>query len=221
MLVEKVNVFEALCPNYCLLGFICVFFFFCFVIFMKFAKNHLCRFYKFIAPFDQSEILSWILCTKGEKIPVFQIVRKEVNSMEQPSSDKATVEHQFDTLIKKVLAGEAKNLKAAIAKQKTREVYFSELSDSMVESFGTCDEHLCDCFFFEINGFDIAIRNELLAEAVIHLSERKRNIILMSYFLDMNDYEIAELLNLVRSTVTYHRVSALAKLKKYMEENDR
>lgn len=141
--------------------------------------------------------------------------------MEQPSFDKATVEHQFDTLIKKVLAGEAKNLKAAIAKQKTREVNFSELSNSLVENFGICDEHLCEYFSFEVNGFDIAIKNELLAEAVIHLSERKRNIILMSYFLDMNDYEIAELLNIVRSTVTYHRETALAKIKKYMEGNDR
>lgn len=43
----------------------------------------------------------------------------------------------------------------------------------------------------------------------------------MSYFLDMKDCEIAELLNLVRSTVTYHRENALEKLKRYMEENDR
>lgn len=32
--------------------------------------------------------------------------------MEQPSFDKATVEHQYDTLMKKVLAGEAKKLKS-------------------------------------------------------------------------------------------------------------
>ena len=43
----------------------------------------------------------------------------------------------------------------------------------------------------------------------------------MSYFLDMSDYEIADLLNLVRSTVTYHREDALEKLKRFMEENDR
>ena len=37
----------------------------------------------------------------------------------------------------------------------------------------------------------------------------------------MSDYEIADLLNLVRSTVTYHREDALEKLKRFMEENDR
>ena len=40
----------------------------------------------------------------------------------------------------------------------------------------------------------------------------------MSYLLDMTDYEIADELNLVRSTVTYHRESALATLRRYMEE---
>ena len=44
------------------------------------------------------------------------------------------------------------------------------------------------------------------------------NIILMSYFLDMTDKQIGELLNLLRSTVTYQRHSALEMLKKFMEE---
>lgn len=141
--------------------------------------------------------------------------------MERPSFDKSTVEHQYDTLIKKVLTGEAKNLKINAAKKKAREVYFSELSDGFIEKLGTEDEHLCDYFSFEVIGYDVIIKNELLAEAVKNLPEKKRNIVLMFYFLDMNDCEIADLLNIVRSTVTYHRASALAKLKRYMEGYDR
>lgn len=49
------------------------------------------------------------------------------------------------------------------------------------------------------------------------LPERKRDIILLSYFLDMSDAEIAELLNVVRTTVFRHRKSALAKIKQYLE----
>ena len=138
--------------------------------------------------------------------------------MAQPSFYKSTVEHQFDTLVKKVLAGEARNLKAKIAKRAAYETIFSELNDRLVESFCSYDEHLSDYVSFEVYGFDVVIRNELLGEAVTNLPERKRKIILMSYFLDMTDYEIADVLNLVRSTVTYHRESALAALRKYMEE---
>src|SRR5699024_1872723 len=49
------------------------------------------------------------------------------------------------------------------------------------------------------------------------LSERKRNIVLLSYFLDMSDEEIGQLLNVVRTTVFRHRKAALAKIKQYME----
>ena len=49
------------------------------------------------------------------------------------------------------------------------------------------------------------------------LPERKRDIILLSYFLDMSDAEIGELLNVVRTTVFRHRKSALEKIKQYLE----
>lgn len=42
--------------------------------------------------------------------------------MEQPSFDKTTVEHQYDTLIKKVLIGEAKNARAELKKRRAYEV---------------------------------------------------------------------------------------------------
>ena len=87
-----------------------------------------------------------------------------------------------------------------------------------MDSLCTYDEHESDYFSFEVNGYDIIIKDDLLGEAVNSLSEKKRNIILMSYFLDMTDKQIGELLNLLRSTVTYQRHSALEMLKKFMEE---
>ena len=51
-----------------------------------------------------------------------------------------------------------------------------------------------------MSGFDVLVKNELLAEALNALPERKRDIILLSYFLDMSDAEIGELLNVVRTT---------------------
>ncbi|WP_449241183.1 sigma factor-like helix-turn-helix DNA-binding protein [Desulfoscipio gibsoniae] len=49
------------------------------------------------------------------------------------------------------------------------------------------------------------------------LPEKKRNIILLSYFMDMSDAEIGELTNLVRTTIYRHRTSLLQQIKKYME----
>ena len=51
--------------------------------------------------------------------------------MEQPSFDKTTVEHQYDTLIKKVLIGEAKNARAELKKRRAYEVNFSDLNQEL------------------------------------------------------------------------------------------
>ena len=104
-----------------------------------------------------------------------------------------------------------------LAKRAAREVTFSDLSESELAQLFTTDEYESDYFRFQVSGFDVLVKNELLAEALNALPERKRDIILLSYFLDMSDAEIAELLNVVRTTVFRHRKSALAKIKQYLE----
>ena len=79
---------------------------------------------------------------------------------------------------------------------------------------------MCDTYFaeehhiFNVMGNDILVRDEKIAEALNSLPENRRDIILLAYFLDMNDREIAERLNLICSTVQYRRTSTLRKLKK-------
>ena len=51
------------------------------------------------------------------------------------------------------------------------------------------------------------------------LPKDRLEIILLYYFLGMNDPEIAAHLNLLRRTVAYRRTSSLQELKKFMEGN--
>ena len=137
--------------------------------------------------------------------------------MELSSSEKKTIQHQYDALAKKTLKGAAMNYQIELARRAAREVSFSDLSESELAQLFTTDEYKSDCFRFGVSGFDIFVKNELLAEALNALPERKRNIVLMSYFLDMSDAEIGDLLNVVRTTVFRHRKTALAKIKQYLE----
>lgn len=137
--------------------------------------------------------------------------------MELSSSDMERTQHQYDALAKKTLKGAAKNYQIELARRATREVSFSDLSESNLAELFTTDEYESDYFRFQVSGFEVIVKNELLAEALSALSERKRNIILLVYFLDMSDAEIGELLNVVRTTVFRHRKSALAKIKRYLE----
>lgn len=101
----------------------------------------------------------------------------------------------------------------------SRQVSFSELTPEQLAQICTCDEYSSDYSRFKVLEYDIAVKDELLAEALQELPERKRDIILLSYFLDYNDVEIAELLNLVRRTVNDQRNKALKDLKNRMEGN--
>jgi len=100
-----------------------------------------------------------------------------------------------------------------------QEISFSDTGDYLVNQFSTIDSYSSDLQIFTLNGFSIGVESDLLSEALWNLTDKKRNIILLYYFMDMSDTEIAELLKLSRSTVYRHRTSGLAFIKKFMEEH--
>lgn len=96
--------------------------------------------------------------------------------MELSSSDKERIQHQYDALAKKTLVGEAKSHRRTLAKRAAREVPFSDLSESELAQLFTTDEYESDYFRFQVSGFDVLVKNELLAEALNALPERKRDM---------------------------------------------
>ena len=100
-----------------------------------------------------------------------------------------------------------------------QEVSFSDTGDYLVNQFSTIDNYSSDLQIFTLNGFSIGVESDLLSEALRNLTDKKRNIILLYYFMDMSDAEIAALLKLNRSTVYRHRTSGLAFIKKFIEEH--
>ena len=140
--------------------------------------------------------------------------------MEQSSScDELTVMHQFDRKCKLALDGEVVDYERHMTYLRNHEVMFSELSEKEMSSLSVIDEYELEKSYFRAGGYDVEVKNTLLAEALTALTERKRDIILLSYFMEMNDADIARKLNLVRSTVHEHRTRSLEILKIMLEEN--
>ena len=65
---------------------------------------------------------------------------------------------------------------------------------------------------------EVWVEDDQLSEALKTLTEKKRNIILLSYFMDMSDSEISEFIKIPRSNVQYHRTKTLEAMRKIMEE---
>ena len=95
-----------------------------------------------------------------------------------------------------------------------RETSFSELSEVQLGELYTVDEYSVENFFFQVLEYDIEVKDPKIAMALEKLTERKRNVILLYFFMDMNDVEIAKSMNLVRSTVCEHRKRSLENIKK-------
>lgn len=136
--------------------------------------------------------------------------------MEKVTSED-DVARVFDCYCKRILKNEAINIQKHNQYLNSKQVSFSELTPEQLAQLCTYDEYPTEYSRFKVLEYDIAVKDELLAEALQELPERKREIILLSYFLEYNDVEIAELLNLVRRTVNDQRNKALKDLKNRME----
>ena len=73
---------------------------------------------------------------------------------------------------------------------------------------------------FVVNRQTIIIESEKLAKALLCLSELRLGIILMHYFLQLRDKQIAALLGKPRTTVSYQKNAALKQLRIEMEKLD-
>lgn len=169
---------------------------------------------------QQTALLCWDLVQREKKehssLPF--ITRKGVRKM-KPSSFQTTIENQFDYICKRAMEDERKNYFKHLSSISKQEISFSDTGNYLVNQHSTIDNYSSDLQIFTLNGFSIGVESDLLSEALRNLTDKKRNIILLYYFMDMSDAEIAALLKLNRSTVYRHRTSGLAFIKKFMEEH--
>jgi RNA polymerase sigma factor (sigma-70 family) len=137
--------------------------------------------------------------------------------LELSPSQKKTVRHQFDNFCKKVLREEARDYIREIRRLADRETTFSELSEEQMNRLYAQDIYPSETYRFEVQGYHVAIQDGRLADALNALSDEQRDIVLLSYCLEMSDREIGERLNMVRSTVQYRRTSSITKMRERLE----
>ena len=138
--------------------------------------------------------------------------------MEQSSLQNA-IRLQFECLVKRVIDTTVKDYNRTVGRRANHEIPFADLPEIDLIRIGAMDEYELDSTCFEVKGEEkVKVYNEQLANALQELPEKKRNIILMFYFLQISDREIAELLSVDRSTTFRNRKSALEEMKKIIKE---
>lgn len=130
-----------------------------------------------------------------------------------------TIKNQFEVFCIRVLQNEARDCYREMERMSKKMSLFSELNAEQLNSIGRMQEYDSDFYLFETNGYKIRVKNTLIGEALCKLPKKKQDIILLSFFLDMSEADIAKQMNLGQSTVHYHKVNSLKELKSLMEGN--
>lgn len=139
--------------------------------------------------------------------------------MNEPIRTQWQIRCAFNGFCKLALKREAMNAHRDTKQRQLREVTFSDLSPLEENQLYVCDKYFADDEAeqsFVVGGKEITAK--LLAEALHSLPEEKRETVLLYYFFDMSEREIAKFCNLSRTTVQSRRTSSMKLLKRYLEE---
>lgn len=127
-------------------------------------------------------------------------------------------EQTFDSYTAKVIKNESKDAKKEIARRAKREIALSQLMKDELAQISAADEYNLESMTFFVDGDTVTICDMLLGQAIASLPPQRREVILLSYFLNKNDPQIAAKLNLGKDAVFFRRNSALQLLKEILED---
>lgn len=166
----------------------------------------------------QNRIL-WITYMKGKSNTAFADA-KGGEKMEKPSSYERRVQNQFGAFCVKVLKNEARHIHRENKQCLVHEKSINELSNAELSELTVYDNYFENEHIFNVDGKDVIVSGDILAQALNNLPADKRDIILLSYFLGMTDREIGERLNTLRQTISKRRAGTLKNLREYLEKEE-
>ena len=126
--------------------------------------------------------------------------------------------YSFDAFCKKAIRNFAVDAKRIYWK-KTTVTSDEDLLASYVKSLMTEDTYALNNYekIYYVNGLKVVVTNETVGEALKFIMPNKRAVLLLSFFMDYRDSEIARTLRITNSTVSYRKKQALKQLKVLLE----
>lgn len=133
-------------------------------------------------------------------------------------SEEKRIQNQFGGFCTRVLKNEANRIHNGYSRQREWEEPLDHMGPEELSQIAVEDQYFQDDHIFEVLGVPVVVTGDVLAEILAQLPEGKRDIILLSFFLEMTDREIAEYLHIVHQTVSKRRIGILKELRKILEK---
>ena len=130
------------------------------------------------------------------------------------------IERTFNAFCKIVLYHAALGIYKKIRRKQQFEVSLDYLREFDFEPIATTDEYFVKYDMpttFTVRGETVIVESEQLAAALLRLPEKRREVLLLWYYLGYSDEEIGKMCSISRSAVFRRRKSALRLIRKEME----
>ena len=177
------------------------------------------KIFKFFQKLVSKSHLS-IECWCGKRDRTIFHSRQGGGVMMKPTTFENAIRLQFDTLVKRVIDTTVKDYDRHMKFLSDHEKSFCELPEIKVNSFAIQDDYEMDVTVFDVYGMEARVSGDELCKALKRLPEKKRNNLLMFYFLDMSDTEIAELQKISRAGAFKNRQNALNKMRELLQKSE-
>lgn len=132
----------------------------------------------------------------------------------------AYLEQTFDSFCKTVIRNKYLDILDEYAQKVRREQSIDTMSDRELSAFYVEDQYHPFCKVFSVKGIEIKVYDHTLAELLQYIPQDRRAVILLCFFLDLNDIEIGQILHIKSNTVKYRRNAALKRLRELLEGID-
>lgn len=127
------------------------------------------------------------------------------------------MQHTFDSYCKKVIRNEARNIKKQKSVVNSHQTSLSIFPEDSLDKLFYIDNNFDNSNEIKILNNTIKIVDSFLFNAINHLTENKKMIVLLFYFYGFNDREIAEINHMSVSGIWYQRQMAIKEMKKFLE----
>ena len=135
-----------------------------------------------------------------------------------PSEREQELVAMFDSFCKTVIRNYSRTL---IRRKSIRPENLDEPIEVLLDMWGTRDEYPSLSNTFVVDGETYSIESDTLYIALVSLPEQQRTVLLLDFWDDMTDIEIAKKLEVTPRTVYNLRERAFWEIKRFYEHENR
>ncbi len=126
-------------------------------------------------------------------------------------------EQTFDAYAKSLIRNEGTDAKKELARRAGRETQLSALSPAELSLLASEDSYTLEKVTLFVRENEVSVFNAVLGRALSFLPPKWRDVLVLYYFLDESDTQIAGRLGMTPAGAGHRRKVALARLKDVLE----